>query len=82
MTATSIGCCSTADGGRDLHGSSLGVDCYKHRMLPYRLSNTMEVDFCVDALKKVLRNFGTPEIFNLDQGAQFTSEAFTGLQKE
>ena len=58
------------------------VDWYSRRVLSYRLSNTMGVDFCVDALKEALQNFGTPEIFNSDQGAQFTSEAFTGLLKE
>ena len=58
------------------------VDWYSRRVLSYRLSNTMGVDFCIDALKEALENFGNPEIFNSDQGAQFTSEAFTGLLKE
>ena len=58
------------------------VDWCSRRVLSYRLSNTMGVDFCVDALKEALQNFGTPEIFNSDQGAQFTLEAFTGLLKE
>ena len=58
------------------------VDWYSRKVLSYRLSNTMGVDFCVEALKEALGNFGTPEIFNSDQGAQFTSEAFTGLLKE
>ena len=44
------------------------VDWYSRRVLSYRLSNTMGVDFCVDALKEALQNFGTPEIFNSDQG--------------
>lgn len=58
------------------------VDWYSRKVLSYRLSNTMGVDFCVDALKEALQNFGTPEIFNSDQGAQFTSEAFTSLLTE
>ena len=39
----------------------------------------MESDFCVEALEEALANYGSPEIFNTDQGAQFTSEAFTGV---
>ena len=46
---------------------------------PDGLSNTMDVAFCVEALEEALGKFGTPEIFNTDQGAQFTSEAFTGM---
>lgn len=55
------------------------VDWHSRRILAYRLSNTMDVAFCVEALEEALRKFGTPEIFNTDQGAQFTSEAFTGM---
>lgn len=55
------------------------VDWHSRRILAYRLSNTMDVTFCVEALEEALRKFGTPEIFNTDQGAQFTSEAFTGM---
>jgi putative transposase len=50
-------------------------------VLSWRLSNTMEGDFCIEALEEALRK-GRPEIFNTDQGAQFTSEAFTGLLEE
>jgi putative transposase len=50
-------------------------------VLSWRLSNTLEVDFCIEALEEALRK-GRPEIFNTDQGAQFTSEAFTGLLEE
>jgi len=46
--------------------------------LAWRLSNTLEVDFCVEALEEALSK-GKPEIFNTDQGSQFTSEAFTGI---
>ncbi len=50
-------------------------------MLSWRLSTTLDVDFCVEALEEALRK-GRPEIFNTDQGSQFTSEAFTGLLKQ
>ena len=54
------------------------IDVYSRYVLSWRLSNTLDADFCVDALQEALRQ-GRPEIFNTDQGAQFTSEAFTGL---
>jgi len=57
------------------------IDWYSRYVLSWKLSNTMDVDFCIEALKEALRK-GTPEIFNTDQGSQFTSEAFTGLLKE
>src|SRR5438876_177469 len=47
-------------------------------VLTMRLSNTMDVSFCVSALEEALARFGKPEIFNTDQGSQFTSAAFTG----
>jgi putative transposase len=53
------------------------VDWYSRKVLSWRLSNTMESDFCVEALEEALARHGTPEIFNTDQGSQFTSEAFT-----
>ena len=46
-------------------------------MLAWRVSITMEADFCVEALEEALARFGKPEIFNTDQGSQFTSLAFT-----
>ena len=55
------------------------MDWHSRKVLSWRLSNTMEADFCVEALAEAIRRYGTPEIFNTDQGAQFTSEAFTGL---
>jgi putative transposase len=59
------------------------IDWYSRRVLGWRLSNSMEAVFCVDCLEEALRSHGKPEIFNSDQGAQFTSEAFTGvLQRE
>ena len=54
------------------------IDWYSRYVLSWRLSNTLDVGFCVEALEEALRN-GKPEIFNTDQGSQFTSEAFTGL---
>jgi putative transposase len=56
------------------------IDWYSRYVLSWRLSNTLSVDFCIDALKEALRE-GRPDIFNTDQGAQFTSEEFTGLLK-
>ena len=50
------------------------IDWHSRAILSWRLSNTMTVDFCVEALEEALRQHGTPEIFNTDQGAQFTSE--------
>src|SRR5258708_36550345 len=47
-------------------------------VLAWRLSNTMDVSFCVSALEEALARFGKPDIFNTDQGSQFTSAAFTG----
>ena len=55
------------------------VDWCSRRVLAWRLSNTMTLDFCVDALRETLARYGTPEIFNSDQGSQFTSERFTGV---
>ena len=54
------------------------IDWHSRYVLSWRLSNTLDADFCVEALEEALRK-GTPEIFNTDQGSQFTSEAFTGL---
>ena len=49
------------------------MDWATRRVLAWRLSNTMDVDFCVEALKEALACFGTPEVFNTNQGSQFTS---------
>jgi putative transposase len=54
------------------------IDWASRAVLAWRLSNTMDIAFCVDALDAALARFGRPEIFNTDQGAQFTSAAFTG----
>jgi len=55
------------------------MDWYSRKVLAWRLSNSMESDFCVEALEEALTHYGSPKIFNTDQGAQFTSEAFTGV---
>lgn len=55
------------------------MDWASRRVLAWRLSNTMDVSFCLDALNEALTNYGPPEIFNTDQGSQFTSEAFTDM---
>jgi putative transposase len=55
------------------------VDWFSRRVLSWRLSITMDVDFCLEAVEDALARHGRPEIFNTDQGSQFTSAAFTGL---
>ena len=57
------------------------IDWYSRRVLSWRTSNSMEAVFCVDCLEAALRIHDRPEIFNSDQGSQFTSEAFTGVLK-
>ena len=58
------------------------MDWHSRRVLAWRLSNTLDVHFCVEALEEAIQHYGTPEIFNTDQGSQFTSEEFTGLLKK
>lgn len=53
------------------------MDWFSRRVLAWRLSNTLDVSFCLEALDDALRRFGAPEIFNTDQGSQFTSDDFT-----
>jgi len=57
------------------------IDWYSRYVLSWRLSNTLDAGFCVEALEEALRK-GKPEIFNTDQGSQFTGEAFTGLLEQ
>jgi putative transposase len=57
------------------------IDWFSRRVLSWRVSISMETSFCIDAVEEALHRYGTPEIFNTDQGSQFTSEAFTGLLK-
>lgn len=54
------------------------IDWTSRAVLAWRLSNTMDVSFCIAALEEALAKHGAPEIFNTDQGSQFTSAAFTG----
>ena len=58
------------------------MDWHSRKVLAWRLSNTMHADFCVEALEEALARYGRPEIFNTDQGSQFTGTAFTGVLKE
>ena len=55
------------------------VDVFTRRVLSHRVSITMEAEFCVEALKEAMERYGKPEIFNSDQGSQFTSIDFTGV---
>jgi len=59
------------------------IDWFSRRVLSWKLSITMDVSFCLEALDEAIEKYGKPEIFNTDQGSQFTIEAFTGrLKKE
>jgi putative transposase len=57
------------------------IDWYSRKVLAWRVSNTLDSGFCVDCLRQALQAYGNPEIFNSDQGSQFTSEAFTDALK-
>jgi len=57
------------------------MDWYSRKVLSWRLSNTLEADFCVEALEVAIQDHGCPQIFNTDQGVQFTSEAFISVLK-
>ena len=58
------------------------LDWYTRRVLAWRVSISMETSFCIEAVEEALQRYGKPEIFNTDQGSQFTSQAFTGLLKD
>jgi len=58
------------------------MDWATRHVLSWRLSNTLEASFCIEALEEALEKYGAPKIFNTDQGAQFTSLAFTGALRE
>lgn len=53
------------------------MDWYSRKVLAWRVSNSLDVDFCIEALESALNEYGPPEIFNSDQGSQFTAKAFT-----
>ena len=57
------------------------LDLYSRKVLAWRTSNTLSSEFCVEALQEALARFGAPQIFNTDQGSQFTAEAFTEVLK-
>lgn len=58
------------------------MDWASRRVLSWRLSNTLSTDFCIEAVQEAFALYGTPEIFNTDQGSQFTSREFTELLRE
>ncbi|HLX53585.1 MAG TPA: IS3 family transposase [Aquella sp.] len=58
------------------------IDWYSRRILSWRLSTTLHPDFCVEALKEALEKYPHPEIFNTDQGSQFTSQSFISVLTE
>ena len=58
------------------------MDWYSRKVLSWRVSNVMDTDFCIEALEEAINRYGTPEIFNTDQGSQFTSDAFTDVLKQ
>lgn len=58
------------------------LDLFSRKVLAWKLSNTLDASFCVEALEEAIENYGTPAIFNTDQGCQFTSEDFTGVLKK
>lgn len=58
------------------------LDWASRKVLSWRLSNTLTTDFCIEAVNEAICKYGRPEIFNTDQGCQFTSEAFTSLLRE
>jgi putative transposase len=57
------------------------MDWVSRAVMAWRLSNTLGADFCIEALEEALARYGRPEIFNTDQGSQFTSDDFTGTLK-
>lgn len=58
------------------------LDWHSRKVLSWRLATCLDADFCVQALEEALQDYGCPEIFNTDQGAQFTSAAFTGVLRD
>jgi putative transposase len=58
------------------------MDWHSRKVLSWRISNTLDAGFCLEALKEAISNYGSPEIFNTDQGSQFTSKDFTGVLQD
>lgn len=61
---------------------SVVLDWYSRKVLSWRLSISMDVDFCIKAVEEAIARWGKSEIFNTDQGSQFTSQAFTQVLKD
>lgn len=78
LTAMSSVCAMVVVEGDPTPDASLGL---RAGFLAWRISNTLEADFCVEALNEAIHKFGAPEIMNTDQGSQFTSFARTDRQK-
>jgi putative transposase len=55
------------------------IDWYSRKVLSWKISPSMDVSFCIEALQEAIDQHGTPEIFNTDQGSQFTSSIFTNM---
>ena len=58
------------------------MDWASRKVLSWRLSNTLDTSFCIEALEEAISCYGTPQIFNTDQGSQFTSDEFTRDSQE
>mgnify|MGYP002640527184 FL=1 len=58
------------------------MDWHSRKVLSWKLSNSMDTSFCIEALEEAIDKYGKPEIFNTDQGSQFTSDDFTNVLKE
>lgn len=58
------------------------IDLFSRKVLSWRLANTYDVSFCIDALEEAIATYGVPAIFNTDQGSQFTSKQFTGILED
>jgi len=58
------------------------IDVYSRKILSFRISNTMDAEFCVEALEEAILSYGIPCIFNTDQGSQFSSDAFLSILKD
>ncbi|GBQ49656.1 transposase [Komagataeibacter europaeus LMG 18890] len=58
------------------------MDWFTRKVLSWRLSNTMDAEFCIEALQDALMRYGAPDIFNTDQGSQFTTPRFSGILEE
>jgi putative transposase len=57
------------------------IDWFSRKVLSWRVSNNLTADFCIDALEEAIARYGKPEIFNMDQGSQFTAADFVGVLK-